>query len=145
MVIGLQVGSGFALGPLNFGIEEFRLDCHYHAVRHLILQIENVSHLAVEPIGPYVRAVCGVDQLAGDTHSVAGLANATFQYVADPERTPYLPDVRRFALVGKAGIASNHEQPAHARESRNKLLHHAVGKIFLLGVAAHVLERQHGY
>jgi len=47
-------------------------------------------------------------------------------------------------LVGKARIPSDHEQPANAREGGDDLLDHPVSEIFLLRIAAQVVERQHG-
>ena len=69
--------------------------------------------------------------------------HAAFQHVAHAEFAPDLPDVDRPALVGERGIARDHEQRLEARQRGDDVLHHAVGKIFLLGIAAHVLERQH--
>ena len=48
------------------------------------------------------------------------------------------------ALVGEARIAGDHEQRLEARQRGDDVLDHAVGEILLLGIAAHVLERQHG-
>jgi hypothetical protein len=47
------------------------------------------------------------------------------------------------ALVDETRIARDHEQPLDARQTRNDVFDHPVGEILLLGVAAHVLERQH--
>jgi hypothetical protein len=45
-------------------------------------------------------------------------------------------------LYVKARIASDDEEPADAGERGDDLFDHAVGEIFLLGVAAHIGERQ---
>jgi len=47
-------------------------------------------------------------------------------------------------FVRKTRIAGDDEQPPYARECGDDLLDHAVGEIFLLGVAAHILEGQDG-
>jgi hypothetical protein len=48
------------------------------------------------------------------------------------------------ALVRKTRIAGDDEEPFDTRECRNDLLDRAVGEVLLLGVAAHVLKREHG-
>src|SRR6516165_410843 len=47
------------------------------------------------------------------------------------------------ALVGETRIAGDHEQPANARERSDDLLDHPVCEIVLIGIAAHIGERQH--
>src|SRR5215469_4644671 len=49
------------------------------------------------------------------------------------------------ALVGETRIAGDHEQPANARERSDDLLDHPVCEIVLIGVAAHIGERQDRY
>jgi hypothetical protein len=46
------------------------------------------------------------------------------------------------ALVGKARIASDDEQPADPGQRSGDLLNHAVGEIFLRGIAAQIEEWQ---
>ena len=85
----------------------------------------------------------GVYQLTGDAHPVAGLAHAAFEHVAHAQFARHLLHVDRTPFVGEARIARDDEQPANARQCRDDLLDHAVGKILLLRVAAHILKRQH--
>ena len=91
-----------------------------------------------------MRARAGIDELPRDADLVSGLAHAALEDVADPQFAPDLLHVYGPALVGKAGIAGDHEQAVKARQGRDDLLDHPVGEIFLLSVAAHVLERQDG-
>ena len=86
----------------------------------------------------------GLDQLGGDAQAIASLAHAAFQDIAHAEFASHLPDVDGLALVDEARIAGDDEQPFDARQPGDDVLDHAVGEIFLLRVAAHVLERQHG-
>jgi hypothetical protein len=61
-------------------------------------------------------------------------------------RTPIASDlaqVRRFSLVGETRIAGDDEQPRQPRDRCGDVLDQTVDKIFLLGVAAHVLKRQY--
>ena len=86
---------------------------------------------------------CGIDQLGGNAHPVSTLSHRAFEHVAHAQFATNLLHVDGLALVRKARIAGDDEQPADARERGDDLLDHAVGEIFLLGVARHVLKRQH--
>src|SRR5262249_52898404 len=97
---------------------------------------------AVEAVGPEMRPVRGVDQLRSDPHATACLANRTFQDVADTEFAAHPLHVDRLAFVSEGRIAGDDEEPADARERSDDLLDHAVGEVFLFGVAAHVREWQ---
>ena len=87
------------------------------------------ASVAVEAIGPEMRAGHGIDQLAGDPHPAAGLAHAALEHVAHAELAADLLHVDGAALVGEARIAGDHEQPAEARQRRDDVLDHAVGEI----------------
>ena len=89
-------------------------------------------------------SVLRVDQLAGDPHPIARPADAALEDVAHAELAADLLDVDGFALVGKGAVASDDEQRLEARQRSDNVLHDAVGEIFLVGIATHVLERQHG-
>ena len=102
-----------------------------------------VTRQAVEAVGPNMRAADCVDQLRGDAHATARLAHRAFEHIAHPQIAADLLHIDRLALVRETGIAGDHEQPADAAECRNDLLDHPVSEIFLLRIAAHVLEGQH--
>ena len=144
VVVGVQAFRRLALGALDLGPFELRRDRADDAFRDLVLQFEDVVERAFEALRPEMRAGRGVDQLPGDAHPVAGLAHAAFQHVAHAKLAADLLHVHGPALVGEARIARDDEQPADARQRGDDVLDHAVGEIFLLGVAAQVLERQDG-
>ena len=73
-----------------------------------------------------------------------GAPHAAFEHVADAELPGDLPHVDGAALVDEGGIAGDHREGLEAAERGDDVLDDAVGEIFLLGIAAHVLERQHG-
>ena len=85
-----------------------------------------------------------VDQLRGDAHSARCPAQAAFQHVAHAQLAAHLPHVHGSALVSKARVARDDEQPANARQCRDDVLHDAVGEVFLLRVTAQVHEWQDG-
>ena len=110
----------------------------------LVLDREDVAQFAIEAVGPKMSAGFRVDQLRGDPYPIAGAADAPFEHGADAEFTGHHAYVDRLALIGEARIARDHQQAADLREVGDHILGYPVGEIFLLRVAAHVLERQHG-
>src|SRR5438552_131822 len=101
------------------------------------------SQDAVIFVGPNMRAGLSLDELSRDAQAIAAFAQAALEHVANAELAPDLLDVDDLALVGEARIPRDHEQPIDPRQAGDDILDHAVGEILLLGIAAHVLERQH--
>src|SRR6185437_6914662 len=101
------------------------------------------GQLAVETVGPNMRAGLGVDELGVEAHAVTGFAYAAFERVAHAELAADCLHVRRLALVGECGVARDHEGARYARQFGSEILGQAIDEIFLLGVARHVGERQH--
>src|SRR4029079_10803001 len=85
-----------------------------------------------------------INELSCDTNFPRCRAHRPFKDIAHAQLASDLLHVHRLALVGKAGIASDNEEPFKPRQRRSNLLNHSIGEVFLLGIAAHVLERQHG-
>src|SRR5712671_5323854 len=85
-----------------------------------------------------------LDQLAGDAIAIARLAQTTLDHVANAEIAGELLRIGPFALVSEASVASHDREPARPRQLGDQILGHAVEEELGLGVAAEVLERQHG-
>ena len=109
---------------------------------HLVLDREDVLELAVVALGPDVPVGLGIDQLHRDAHAVARLAHAALDHVLHAELRRHLLDPDRAVLVHEGRVARDHEQVAKARERGDDVLGQAVGEELLLGIAAHVDERQ---
>src|SRR5947207_5023094 len=90
-----------------------------------------------------MHAASGLNQLGSDAHAIAALPNRAFEHIADAKVTANLLHIDRLSLVGESRIAGDHEKPADLGERRCDFLDHAVGKVLLLWIAAHVLERQY--
>jgi len=71
-------------------------------------------------------------------------AHRPFKDVAHAKPVSDLLYIDGSAFVRKARIASDHEQPFEPRERSGDFLNHPIREVILFGVAAHVLERQHG-
>ena len=143
-VVGIEARRRLSQAAVDFGLAQVRFDRAGDLPRHLVMQVENILERAVELVRPEVRARSGIDELRRDAHPVCRLAHRPLEHVAHAEVAPDLLHVHGLALVGEARVAGDHEQPAQPAEGGGDLLDHAVGEVFLLRVAAHVGERQHG-
>jgi hypothetical protein len=141
-IIGVEIVRPTIGQSADLGGLQRRLDDTSDADRHLVLKLQDILHIAVEAVGPEMRPVRSVDQLRGDAHATACLAHAAFEHIAHAEFAPNLLHIDGAAFVGEARVAGDDEEPSYSGERSDDLLDHAVGKIFLLGVAAHVLEWQ---
>ncbi len=128
----------------TLGLQELRLDCSDNLPGDFVLQGEDVCQIAVVAVGPDVVIRRGIDQLRGNAHTITALAHAALQHVAHAQFAGDALNVDRLALVGERRIARDDEEPAQLRQTSDDVLGNAVGEIFLLGVATHIGERQHG-
>ena len=85
----------------GFSFKQFGLDCGDHVTRDLILQFKHIGQFAVIAVGPDVIARRGVDQLGGDPHAVAALADTAFQHVAHAKFARGALYIHSLALVGE--------------------------------------------
>src|ERR1700754_262205 len=91
-----------------------------------------------------MRACNRIDQLPYDANFPRCLAHGPLKDIMDAKPASDLLDIDGFAFEREARIASDHEQPFEPRKRGDDLLHHSIREVFLIGIAAHVLERQHG-
>src|SRR5262249_19560738 len=123
---------------------ERRLDRRYDLFGDLVLYRENIDKVAIEALGPNVIAAVSLGELRADAQAAARFAHAAFEEVAHARPAAVLLHIDGRAFVGRAAGARDDEEPAHLRERGDDLLDHAVGEVFLVRVARHVLERQYG-
>src|SRR4029453_12867755 len=91
-----------------------------------------------------MAAIETIDQLCRQPYSIAHLAHAAFQHVADAEYPPNFAYIPRLPLEHKARIASYDHQLLYFRKRGNHIFGDTVGEILLVGIVAHVLKRKHG-
>src|SRR5215813_3585927 len=140
---GVDVLRRFPANARHLGSQDLRAHRADDPVGDVVLQLEHVGQRAVVSFRPQVNPIGGIDQLAGDSNLVGGFAHAALEHVAHAQFVRDLADVDRLTLVGKGRIAGDDEEPALAGQSGDDVLGEAVGEIFLLGIAADVLKRQH--
>ena len=141
--VGLDIGSRSQSNGLLLLRQELDLQLLDDGLGDFVLDRENVGQIAVEAVGPQMPAGGAVDQLAGDPHPLAGLADASLKNEFHAQLGGNLGDVDRFALEGEAGVAPDHEQPADLGQIGDDVFGDPVGEIFLFGIARHIVERQH--
>ena len=83
-----------------------------------------------------------IDQLRGDPHPIARLADAPLEHVANAERLADLAHTSVLALEGERGIAGDDEELRQLRQSGDDVFRDPVSEIVLLRIAAHILEGQ---
>src|ERR1700730_16351569 len=82
------------------------------------------------------------DQLCRDPYPTTRFAHAAFEDVAHAQLHADLLDVDSLSFVGEGRMAGDHWKGSPAGEHRDNVLGDAVGKIFLLRIAAEVDKRQ---
>ena len=112
--------------------------------RNLVLDGEDVGHLAVVALRPQVRAVGSQNELRRHTDAAAGAADAALEDVRHAERVRDPADVLVLAFERKRRRARNHLEAGHLRERVDDLVREAVAEILVVRIPAHVGERQHG-
>src|SRR5260370_16741277 len=95
--------------PIALGFEQFRLDSADDGIRDLVLQLEQVGEVTVEPLCPQMRVRFGINQLGVDAHPSAGPANASFQNVAYAQLATDLPRFPRPVPLSECFIPRNHQ------------------------------------
>src|SRR6516165_6297197 len=103
----IKVVSGEVAGrplrrPMDFRIEQRRLDYACNSDRHLVLQFEYILQRAVKMVSPQMRAGTRVNQLAGNADPLRRLAYAPLENVAHAKVTADLFHVDGFALISEA-------------------------------------------
>src|SRR5262249_42015517 len=91
---------------------------------------------------PDMSAANGIDQLRVDPDTLGGAPCTPLKDVTHPHLASDLPDIDRLALIGKARITGDDEEPGNFGEVRNEVLGQAVGKIFLVRIVGHSGEWQ---
>ena len=143
VVVSLRVVGHLTRQPVLLGRRQFDPKCRDDPRPDLVLKVEDVGRIAVVAFRPEVDAGLGVDQLGVDADAPAGLAHAALDHVAHAELAGHLAHVERLALVGEGRIAGDDQEPGDLGQVGDQILGHAVGEVLLLGIAAHIRERQH--
>ena len=121
----------------------FLLAQGYYGLGDLVLHREHVGEAAVVAFRPDVPAGRDVVELYSDAHAVATLADTALDHIANAEVLGDLSQMDGLILVDERRIAGDHEEPAKLGQRGDDVFTDAVGKIFLLRIAAHIEEGKH--
>jgi hypothetical protein len=109
----------------------------------LVLQSEQIARVAVEALGPQMRAGRGIDQLGIDADLIARPLDATLQHIADAQLAADLLCVGRLVPIGERGAARDHEHIRDPRQVGREIVGNPIGKILLAGIITEIDEGQH--
>jgi hypothetical protein len=100
--------------------------------RRGVLQGEQITRIAIEPLRPQMRIGLDIDQLGVDADLVARPADAAFQYIVDAQFAFDLLRVGPLVLIGEGGITRDHQHACDPRQISRQILGDAVREILLL-------------
>jgi len=112
--------------------------------RDFVLHGEDVGHLTVERVRPEVEARGGVDELRCHPEPSADVAHTTAQHRGDVKSSSDFADVTARAAKRERARTRRNLEPFQLRQRVDQLLAQSITQVIVLGVAAHVDERQHG-
>ena len=116
----------------------------HDGMRDLVLDIENIPHLAVISLRPELVSIRRIDQLRRDTHAVAGTAHAPFEDVLDIEPGADFADIQILAAQRKRGGPGSDAQTRQSCKRADHFLGQAIAEIFVFLVSAEIRERENG-
>ena len=78
-----------------------------------------------------MSAAFRIDELRGNAHALAGPADRAFEHGAHAELAADGANVDRASLVGKAGVAGDHDEAGDLRQVGDDVFADPVGEILL--------------
>src|SRR5258705_8767055 len=144
ILVSQRTAGAFAPHPCLFAKRQPNLKRRDNFLRDTILEVENIIDTAIVAIGPQVAAVQAVNQLRRQPDSIADLADAPLQHITSTQNPSNFAYVPCLPFEYEARIAGYDQELLDLRQGGQNVFGDAIGKILLLGVAAHVLKRQHG-
>src|SRR6516162_5761143 len=85
---------------------------------NFVLESQQIADVAVQPLRPYMRVGCSIDQLGADADLGAPPPDASFEHIADTQLATNLLCVDWLVPVREGGIARDHEHVREARQIR---------------------------
>jgi hypothetical protein len=101
----------------------------------VVLDGEDIGHLAVVALRPPVRTVGGVNELRCHTDTATGAAGAAFEHVCDAEAVRDPADVLILPLERKCGRTGNHLETAHLCQSVDDLFGETVTEVLVVCIS----------
>ena len=142
--ISLYVVGGRSLDGLLLLPEQLHLQLLDNGVGNFVLDGKDIRQIPIETFSPDMAAVFRVDKLARDADSGSSFSYTSLKNVTHSQLLADLLHLDRFIFVSERGVSRDDEESGNLRKIGNDILGNAVAEIFLLRVAAHIVERQNG-
>ena len=113
-------------------------------VGDLLLDRQDVGHVAIVLLAPQHGAIARVHQLGSDRERVDALHQPAFQHGAHPQLPADFLDILVLTLIAEHRVSRLDLQVRYAREARDEALGNPVAQVFCVGIAARIDEGQHG-
>ena len=114
-----------------------------NGARQFLLQREDVSHFAIEALGPDQPPVVDVGQLHRNAKAAARSSHRPIEHTFDAEARPDRLPTLGAALEGKDRRARCHLEPADIGQGVDQFLGDAVAQVLGVGLRAGVHEGKH--
>jgi hypothetical protein len=114
-------------------------------LRNLILNSEDVCHIAVVSFCPKMSSRFRLDQLAGNPDPLASFSDTALEEISNTKLARHLFHINRAPFVHEARIPGDDKEPAVMRKRGYDVFCYAIRKIFLLGISTHIGEGENGY
>ena len=134
----------FAVNPAKPSSEEEHIEALDNGLRHLVLNVKNVGHLAVVTLRPEIVAIGHADQLRRHADAIPCPAHTSFDNSRDTQHFAGLANIHLFAAEREGRHARRHPQTGHMSQRVNDFLSQAITEIFVFFIRAQIRKRQHG-
>src|SRR5205814_7193748 len=101
----------------------------------LALNTEDVSHLPIVSVCPYMGIALRVNQLHVDPHVFARFLQTAFKNVRNSKLLRDLTEIARLTLIKLCGSARNHFQVRYASQTRQNFFLNPIRKIGVIWIA----------
>src|SRR5499427_7410787 len=141
-VVGVQLDRALLQRALQSDVLHRDAERRGNRPRHLVLQLENIAHLAVVAVAPELNAGGAVNQLHRDAHAPGRAPDAALDDVPGLQPLADFPRLKAKALDLQGRRARDHPQVTEARQVGDDVLRQPVGEI-LVDLRTEVGERHH--
>ncbi len=143
-VVSVGVAGRLLLDPLFLLRRQGHRECSGDLLRDLALHFEDVGQLTVEGLAPQMLLGAGIHQVDDDPDPRPRLAHASLEDRSNAELFRDRGDLLGRLLVLHRGRPGDHLERADLGELGDDVVGDPVAEVLVLGIGAHVLERQHG-
>ena len=144
VIIGFEIFGRLCEHPILFDLRHANRQDSDDLSDNLVLQRKHVRQRLVEACRPKHSSLPCVDELRDDPHTVAGLADAAFDQIADGETAADLLRACGLSLVGEDSVPRHHGQRGEPTQRVDDVLRQSIREILTSRIVALVQERENG-